>query len=110
MQKILHILLGTVAIVALVGCGGGGGGGSTAETAPSSVKYVALSAPSNLAAQALSATHVKLTWTDSSNGAVKYRIYRDGSTTANNWQLAVKLIGVSVSSLAATSLQLMNES
>lgn len=34
----------------------------------------------------------------------------DGSTTANNWQLAVKLIGVSVSSLAATSLQLMNES
>lgn len=82
MQKILHILLGTTAIVALVGCGGGGGGGSTTEATPSSVKYVALSAPSNLAAQALSATHVKLTWTDSSNGAVKYRIYRDGSTTA----------------------------
>lgn len=33
----------------------------------------------------------------------------DGSSTANNWQLAVKLIGVAVTDLAATSLQLINE-
>ena len=33
----------------------------------------------------------------------------DGSTTANNWQFAVKLIGVSASSLVAPSLQLINE-
>ena len=34
----------------------------------------------------------------------------DGNTTANNWQFAAKLIGVAVGSLAATSLQLINES
>ncbi|MEK7303097.1 MAG: hypothetical protein AAB073_08120, partial [Pseudomonadota bacterium] len=34
----------------------------------------------------------------------------DGSSTTNNWQLAVKLIGVAVTDLAATSLQLINES
>lgn len=33
----------------------------------------------------------------------------DGSTTANNWVLAVKLIGVAVTDLSATSLQLVNE-
>ncbi|MDP1784804.1 MAG: hypothetical protein Q8K81_05180 [Sulfuricurvum sp.] len=33
----------------------------------------------------------------------------DGSTTANNWQFAVKLIGVAVADLTATSLQLINE-
>lgn len=33
----------------------------------------------------------------------------DGSSIANNWQLAVKLIGVSVTDLSITSLQLINE-
>jgi len=34
----------------------------------------------------------------------------DGSTTANNWQFAVKIIGVTVENLSASSLQLINES
>ena len=34
----------------------------------------------------------------------------DGSSTTNNWQLAVKLIGVAVTDLSTTSLQLINES
>lgn len=81
MQKILHILLGTVAIVALVGCGGGGGGGgeSTAGTSPSSVKYIALSAPNNLSAETPSATNVTLVWSDTSGGKAKFRIYRSGT-------------------------------
>ncbi|MDP1558293.1 MAG: hypothetical protein Q8K59_09815 [Nitrosomonas sp.] len=45
------------------------------------------------------------------DGAGNTNVYydSDGSSTANNWQFAVKLIGVAVTDLAANSLQLINE-
>ncbi len=73
-----RILLGFVLLAAgclAVGCSGGGGFGSQA-VAPATGSSAALGAPANVAAAALAATYVRVTWQDNSLAEVGFRIER----------------------------------